>query len=174
MNIFIWKSENPRRYATAYAINKMEAQTTDGVLVIPKCERAYKRIKKRLYGVFHARCLESFYWKLADFEKCIKFNYPEVYNNYTNLKAEASTHYHEVLKNSKYKERLDMTRKELDQMYKRAEERLARIEAEKKKEAEARGEKYEPPKEPGINGTKKMVEKATGHESSKFKSMKIF
>ena len=171
--MFLWKSDNDRRYASVYALNRMEAQANDGFLDIPKCQAQYTSFKRRLFGSFNNRSSQTFFSRLGFFSECLERNYPALYTSFNTFCEEGNVHYKEMLKKSKFKDRVAATREELNVMYKRVQERIERSEKESAENAKKKGEEHVPWQEPRVNANRKIMDELTGNKSSRYKSTKI-
>jgi len=123
MRVF-WHDANSVRYEVASAINSLEKDAKEEVLDIPQCHRFYIGLKKGLFGVFDTRVIGNFHGKVLRFEECMKINYPDIYQKYTNNRKVASLNYQDLILGKDYKQQVALTREQLNEIYDRAAKRL--------------------------------------------------
>eukprot|EP00826_Nyctotherus_ovalis_P005001 TRINITY_DN11110_c0_g1_i1.p1 TRINITY_DN11110_c0_g1~~TRINITY_DN11110_c0_g1_i1.p1 ORF type:complete len:171 (+),score=21.95 TRINITY_DN11110_c0_g1_i1:121-633(+) len=163
--MILWFSLSHKRYSTTYALNNLESKSEALTLDIPKCQESYDRLRKRLTGNKHARFWEALSTKVTHFEECLRANYPDLFKKYKELQVEGLKKYGESMETETREWRMQMTREQGQNMYKRAAERIEKSEMKRKNEAEKAGKEYVPSEVlEGIRKARQMEEiKGTRH-----------
>ena len=134
------------RYASAFSLNRLEGETKDGLLDIPKCQKFYDALRIEILGSYNPCFHNRFGSILNDFDACVQKYYPELFYRYKELEIDGQIYFKNYSESIFLSKRNNIVHDEVKIMYKRTAERIMKDEEKRKKELEKAGMPYVPSK----------------------------